>query len=410
MGRVPVAIRESRVLLSIPGIENLPPAVKYLIAFAIIFMLLALFALVLRRLTGAKLTLSGDRGRARQPRLGIVDVYDLDRHRQLILLRRDNVEHLLLVGGPNDVVVETNIVRVPGARLPAATAEVAERLEAASAERPPEIAPVRPVVEPTPARPAARQQEPVVAGHLGRAETATAAATPLRPTAVRAEPPVRAVPAGPAASAQRTPDRSRATPVAAPAQSGGAAARPITPPVTPRPAPVPPPPTREPAALAGRPGLSDMARQLEDVLNRPEPTPAPPARPAPEPAREAAPTRPQPAPATRPEQLPPTRPVPEEAPQDESEAELDAAEVAEQPSAPVPPPPSRPTTGSLPASAPVQASAPAPEPPRAPEPPPPPPEPAATPAPRPDPFSIEDIEAEFARLLGRPLDRKDNKS
>jgi hypothetical protein len=39
-------------LLSIPGIENLPPAVKYLIAFAIIFALLALFALVLRRLTG----------------------------------------------------------------------------------------------------------------------------------------------------------------------------------------------------------------------------------------------------------------------------------------------------------------------------------------------------------------------
>jgi flagellar protein FliO/FliZ len=34
--------------------------------------------------------------------------------------------------------------------------------------------------------------------------------------------------------------------------------------------------------------------------------------------------------------------------------------------------------------------------------------PAAAPA-RPDPFSIEDIEAEFARLLGRPLDRKDNK-
>jgi hypothetical protein len=27
-----------------------------------------------------------------------------------------------------------------------------------------------------------------------------------------------------------------------------------------------------------------------------------------------------------------------------------------------------------------------------------------------DPFSIEDIEAEFARLLGRPLERKDDKS
>src|SRR6188768_98740 len=71
-----------------------------------------------------------DRGRARQPRLGIVDIYDLDRQRQLILLRRDNVEHLLLIGGPNDVVIETNIVRVPGVRLPTvATDTVVERHE-----------------------------------------------------------------------------------------------------------------------------------------------------------------------------------------------------------------------------------------------------------------------------------------
>jgi hypothetical protein len=38
------------------------------------------------------------------------------------------------------------------------------------------------------------------------------------------------------------------------------------------------------------------------------------------------------------------------------------------------------------------------------------PPPAPLTPPRPDPFSIEDIEAEFARLLGRPLDRKDGKS
>ena len=95
-------------MLSIPGTEALSPAVKYLIAFAIIFVLLALFALVLRRLTGGRLSVPGNDRRSRQPRLGIVDVYDLDRQRQLILLRRDNVEHLLLIGGPNDVIVETN--------------------------------------------------------------------------------------------------------------------------------------------------------------------------------------------------------------------------------------------------------------------------------------------------------------
>src|SRR5215212_5812504 len=115
---------EDCVLLSIPGTEALSPAIKYVIAFAIIFLLLALFALVLRRLTGGRLALPAH-GRSRQPRLGIVDVYDLDRQRQLILLRRDNVEHLLLIGGPNDVVVETNIVRVVGARLPAPPSEAA---------------------------------------------------------------------------------------------------------------------------------------------------------------------------------------------------------------------------------------------------------------------------------------------
>ena len=44
-------------------------------------------------------------------RLGIVDAFDLDRHRQLVIIRRDNVEHLIMIGGPNDLVVESDIVR-----------------------------------------------------------------------------------------------------------------------------------------------------------------------------------------------------------------------------------------------------------------------------------------------------------
>src|SRR5215218_8896403 len=126
-------------------------ATKYVIAFAIIFILLALFALVLRRLTGNRATLVGERGRTRQPRLGIVDVYDLDRQRQLLLLRRDNVEHLLLIGGPNDVVIETNIIRVAGARIPAPSNDTGvERFEPTldQAPRPPQVEPNgRPSIE-----------------------------------------------------------------------------------------------------------------------------------------------------------------------------------------------------------------------------------------------------------------------
>jgi hypothetical protein len=57
-------------------------------------------------------------GRNRQPRLGIVDAYDLDRQRQLVLVRRDNVEHLIMIGGPTDVVVESSIVRTQAAGAP----------------------------------------------------------------------------------------------------------------------------------------------------------------------------------------------------------------------------------------------------------------------------------------------------
>jgi hypothetical protein len=50
-------------------------------------------------------------GRARLPRLGTVDAFELDRQRQLVIIRRDNVEHLLMIGGPNDVVIEADIIR-----------------------------------------------------------------------------------------------------------------------------------------------------------------------------------------------------------------------------------------------------------------------------------------------------------
>jgi len=96
------------------------PIIQYLVIFAVIFSALAAIVFVVRRLTGGSSALQTRGARARQPRLGIIDVYELDRSRQLILLRRDNVEHLLLVGGPNDVVVERNIQR--GQRpLPEAT-------------------------------------------------------------------------------------------------------------------------------------------------------------------------------------------------------------------------------------------------------------------------------------------------
>ncbi len=91
---------------------NLPQPLVWILAFAIIFGLLAAFAHLLKRIAGDR-SAELEGGRNRVPRLGLVDSFDLDRHRKLIIVRRDNVEHLLLVG-PSDVVVESNIVRAAG--------------------------------------------------------------------------------------------------------------------------------------------------------------------------------------------------------------------------------------------------------------------------------------------------------
>ena len=48
-------------------------------------------------------------GRGRNRRLSVIDHMQVDAKRQLLIIRRDNVEHLILTGGPQDVVVEAGI-------------------------------------------------------------------------------------------------------------------------------------------------------------------------------------------------------------------------------------------------------------------------------------------------------------
>jgi hypothetical protein len=42
-------------------------------------------------------------------RLGVMEITSVDSRRRLVLIRRDNVEHLIMTGGPVDVVIETGI-------------------------------------------------------------------------------------------------------------------------------------------------------------------------------------------------------------------------------------------------------------------------------------------------------------
>ncbi len=63
------------------------------------------------------------------PRIGVIEQASVDGKRRLLLVRRDDVEHLIMTGGPVDVVIETGIgeKRRPVVEAPVATATVFTR-------------------------------------------------------------------------------------------------------------------------------------------------------------------------------------------------------------------------------------------------------------------------------------------
>ncbi len=48
-------------------------------------------------------------GNRAERRLDVVEQSNVDGRRRLVLIRRDDVEHLIMTGGPVDVVIETGI-------------------------------------------------------------------------------------------------------------------------------------------------------------------------------------------------------------------------------------------------------------------------------------------------------------
>lgn len=56
-------------------------------------------------------------GKNRQPRLAVLDAAAVDTRRRLVLVRRDDVEHLIMIGGPTDIVIESRIAPREKARF-----------------------------------------------------------------------------------------------------------------------------------------------------------------------------------------------------------------------------------------------------------------------------------------------------
>ncbi len=114
---------------------EMPLAVRFFLAFLIVLGLIGAAAWAVRRFGSARL---GGAVRGRQPRLAVIDYASVDARRRLILVRRDNVEHLVMIGGPTDVVVESNIVRA----VPASSREPAIPRSPAPAEPLPRTLPL----------------------------------------------------------------------------------------------------------------------------------------------------------------------------------------------------------------------------------------------------------------------------
>lgn len=82
--------------------EVLTAYASYIIGAVIVLVVLLLLFFVLRSVGGR---VRGGKG----ARLGISEYHELDKDRRLVLVRRDDYEHLVLIGGAQDLVIETGI-------------------------------------------------------------------------------------------------------------------------------------------------------------------------------------------------------------------------------------------------------------------------------------------------------------
>ncbi|MCO6385719.1 flagellar biosynthetic protein FliO [Aliihoeflea sp. 40Bstr573] len=165
-------------------------------ANAIMWTLVALVALgvvmllikIVRKVSSGQFSSSG----SYRSRLAVMDAAEVDTQRRLVLVRRDEVEHLIMIGGPTDIVIEQNITG-PGrsAPLSAQVPPVAERkVELARTEPAVSASPAIDHREPSPA-PVRHPVEPA-AGERRRPATPPPAPTPTPGPAHAPTPPVTA--------------------------------------------------------------------------------------------------------------------------------------------------------------------------------------------------------------------------
>ena len=288
-------------------------ALTFFFAFVAVLALIGAAAWLVRQFAGNRLGANTNRGR--MPRLAVIDAAAVDGRRRLVLVRRDNVEHLLMIGGPTDIVVEPNIVRAMPGRD-----QMPPRPAVGGAEPPPRIAPLpdagnwsdgdgppAPTCSITPnrkcpSRRRGRRGPPLptkcAARRRRQRRSDAAIAAILWPASRRSRlaaarnraPRLRGEPMPSRVTSRNEPMMPRPPRPSEAAEARRRFAR-RTPVASPPPPPPPPPPAPSPALSSADQNLAEMAQRLEAALRRPagdagEPRiGAPPVAPEPPPSR-----------------------------------------------------------------------------------------------------------------------------
>ena len=212
------------------------------VGVGVALLILAIALWLLRRRSGSAPFIRG--GRNRQPRLQVLDATAVDARRRLVLVRRDNVEHLVMIGGPTDIVIESGIGAIPIVRdvqepelkaLPRQESEQKRAEPAIQQERRPALPQQQPVAAAAPVSvpeepvKQAQRPEPLAPAPSPRPAPVAAAAAQLpprpstQPQPVRTPAPARET-APPARQAAPERETARATPPPIPVATAPVAA------------------------------------------------------------------------------------------------------------------------------------------------------------------------------------------
>ena len=181
-------------IVRIVGEDLATGAMLVVVTAAIVLAFLVLFA-IFKGFSGTGIRSSR---RIRQARLAVMDAAIVDSRRRLVLVRRDDIEHLILIGGPTDVVVEQNIVRsgsttsakpakARGTNAPASHAIPAAVEETPAAIRPVPVPPARTPSSTLPTNPAVERSNPTPSPQI-RSATKPPAPTTASPAIETREP------------------------------------------------------------------------------------------------------------------------------------------------------------------------------------------------------------------------------